>query len=361
MTDLQEQTLADAQPLVSSWTACLEDYVIAAGWSAGRQMLAAASISGEIAFFMPNSDRPEIHHGSAHEFGVGSVSWHPRLPLLASGGQDGQVKIWSQGKLCSQGETRDSWIEKVAWSPDGHWLAAAAGRQIHLWTLSSDGGQLASNIVSPEHANTISDIAWQPQQSSAREAPEVAASCYGQISFWQPDALEPTRHLTWQGTPLVMAWCPDGRYLVCGEQDATLHVWALPSEREMAMSGYPEKIRQVAWDRTGRLLASGGGMDITIWDFEGQGPEGSEPVCLEAHIDSITALAFQTDGPFLASGGREGMLAVWNPLIGQDVQYVDYFEDNQISCLDWSERDNCLLAGTADGRLVLYANPTAPS
>ena len=95
MTDLQEQTLADAQPLVSSWTACLEDYVIATGWSAGRQMLAAASISGEIAFFMPNSDRPEIHHGSAHEFGVGAVSWHPRLPLLASVGQDGQVKIWS--------------------------------------------------------------------------------------------------------------------------------------------------------------------------------------------------------------------------------------------------------------------------
>ena len=111
MTDPEEHNLGDAEPLVSSWTASIDDYVIAAGWSAGRQMLAAASISGEIAFFMLNSDRAETHHGSAHEFGIGSASWHPRLPLLASGGQDGQVKIWSQGNLCSQVETRDSWIE----------------------------------------------------------------------------------------------------------------------------------------------------------------------------------------------------------------------------------------------------------
>ena len=95
--------------------------------------------------------------------------------------------------------------------------------------------------------------------------------------------------------------------------------------------------------------------------LRGPRAEGREPVCLEGHLDSITALAFQTDGPFLASGGREGMLALWNPLIGQDILYVDYFEDNQISCLDWSDRDSCLLAVTADGRLVLYANPTGPS
>ena len=55
------------------------------------------------------------------------------------------------------------------------------------------------------------------------------------------------------------------------------------------------------------------------------------------------------------------MLAVWNPFVGHDVLYVDYFEENEISCLSWSGSDGYLVAGTADGRLVLYANPTVPS
>ena len=361
MSDLEGHPLADTEALGSSWIAYLDDYVVTVGWSVGEQTLAAASISGEIAFFTPDSEKPLIHHESAHAFGISSLSWHPRVPLLASSGQDGQIKIWSQGRLCCQVETRDSWIEKVAWSPDGQWLAAAAGRQLHLWELRGDCGELAPNSVSSEHANTLTDIAWYPQQYSAPEPPEVAAACYSQLSFWQPNANEPTRLLTWQGTPLAVAWSPDGRYLTCGEQDATLHLWAWPSEREMAMSGYPEKIREVAWDKTSRLLASSGGNSITIWDFEGRGPEGSEPMSLDAHFDSITALAFQEDGPLLASGGREGLLAVWNPFVGQDILYVDYFEDNEISCLAWSGHDSYLLAGTADGRLALYANPIVSS
>lgn len=358
MSDLKDHPLSEAKPLGNRWTARLDDYVIAAAWSAGEQTLAAASIGGEIAFFTPDSEQPDIRHESTHALGISSLSWHPRHPLLASGGQDGQIKIWSEGKLCSQVATRDSWIEKVAWSPDGQWLAAAAGRQIHLWELRSPGGELEPRLVSPEHANTVSDIAWQPGQRPAPGPPEIAAACYGQISFWQPNADDPTRLLTWQGTPLALAWSPDGRHLVCGEQDATLHLWALPSEQELSMTGYPEKIRQVAWDSTSRLLASGGGNGITIWDFAGQGPKGSEPIGLEAHIDSITALAFQGDGPLLASGGREGMLAVWNPFVGLDVLFVDYYEDNEISCLSWSGRDSYLVAGTADGRMVLYDNPT---
>ena len=358
MSDLSAHPLAEAETLDSRWTARLDDYVIAAAWSAEEQILAAASVSGEIAFFTPDSEEPHARHRSTHAFGISSLSWHPRHPLLASSGQDGQIKIWSEGKLRGQVETRDVWIEKVAWSPDGQWLAAAAGRQIHLWELRDLGVELEPSLVSPEHANTLSDIAWRPCQHPRQGPPEVAAACYSQISFWQPNVNDPTRLLTWQGTPLALSWSPDARYLVCGEQDATLRLWALPSEQQLAMSGYPEKIRNMSWDSSSRLLASGGGIGITVWDCGGQGPEGTEPIGLEAHLDSITALAFQVDGTLLASGGREGMVMVWNPVAGQDVLFYEDYEDNEISCLSWSGRDSYLVAGTADGRLSLYTNPT---
>ena len=113
MYDLKDHTLAGVKALGSRWIAHIDDSVIAAAWSAGEQTLAAASICGELAFFTPDSDKPNIQHNSAHAPGMCSLSWHPRQPLLASSGQDGQVKIWSEGRLYSQVETRDAWIEKV--------------------------------------------------------------------------------------------------------------------------------------------------------------------------------------------------------------------------------------------------------
>ena len=360
MSDFKDHPLDGAEQLGRRWSAHLDDYVVAAAWSAGEQTLATASLRGEIAFFAPGSEKPNICHDSIHAPGMNSLSWHPRHPLLASSGQDGQIKIWSEGKLCSQLETRDSWIEKVVWSPDGQWLAAAAGREIYLWELRGME-QFELHLVSHEHVYILTDIAWRPWQRSNPSPPEIAAACHGQISFWQPNKHDPSRLLMRKGSPLPIAWSPDGRYLVCGVQDGTLHLWAFPSERELSMSGYPEGIRALAWDSTSRFLASSCESDIRIWDLNGQRLEVSEPIGLEAHLYSITALAFQKCEPLLASGGRDGLLAVWNPFAGQSALFFDYYENSEISCLCWSGRDNYLVAGTADGQVALYANPTVHS
>ena len=78
------------------------------------------------------------------------------------------------------------------------------------------------------------------------------------------------------------------------------------------------------------MASSGQDGQIKIWDLNGQGPEVSELIVLEAHLDSVTALAFQEDGPLLASGGCDGLLAVWNPCAGQDALFFDYFEKSEI-------------------------------
>ena len=343
----------------SRWTADLDDCIIAAAWSAGEQMLATASIGGEIAFFTPSSDKPVIHHKSTHAPGIRSLSWHPRQPLLASGGQDGQIKIWLEGELYGQMETRDPWIEKVAWSPDGQWLAAAAGRELYLWQLQGIERQFELHFVSPEHADILTDIAWRPWHRAIPTPPEIAAASCGQIAFWQPNTHDPTRILTWQANPLALAWSPDGRYLSCGGQDAALHLWAFPSERELALPGYTESLRELAWNATSHMLASASASDPLIWDLSDQEAEIGAPLGLAAHKDSITALAFQASGPLLASGGHEGLLAVWDPSAGEDALCFDYYEKSEISCLCWSGRDSYLVAGTADGRVALYDNPAA--
>ena len=78
------------------------------------------------------------------------------------------------------------------------------------------------------------------------------------------------------------------------------------------MQGYPVKPTALAFDSSGLLLATGGGDSVTVWSFQGAGPEGTMPGVLELHVQPITDLAFAPNALRLASGGRDGGIAVWS-------------------------------------------------
>ena len=78
------------------------------------------------------------------------------------------------------------------------------------------------------------------------------------------------------------------------------------------MSGYPAKPSALAFDDTDTLLATGGGEAVTVWSFQGSGPEGTRPGVLELHVQPVTTLAFARRAMRLASGGRDGAVVVWS-------------------------------------------------
>ena len=51
---------------------------------------------------------------------------------------------------------------------------------------------------------------------------------------------------------------------------------------------------------------------MTVWSFQGSGPEGTRPGVLDYHAQSITALSFASGAMHLASGGRDGVVAAWS-------------------------------------------------
>ena len=233
----------------------------------------------------------------AHDGGVLAMAIHPSGTAFATAGQDGRVLVWgvAEGQVKRAIDVGSDWVEHVAWSPDGQWLAASCSRQVRAY--GADGGEVWR---SDDHPSTVSAVAWS-------RAGELATACYGRVTFFDVSTGERRQKLEWKGSLVSMVLSPDGEIVACGSQDNSVHFWRRSTEQDAMMSGYPGKPSALAFDDAGTLLATGGGDDVTVWSFRGGGPEGTRPGVLEHHVQPVTTLAFARRGMRLAS--QHGMAA----------------------------------------------------
>ena len=282
------------------WSAAVDDYAIAGGWTRRGAMLVVADAAGGVYAFDGKSGRSAWSR--THDGGVLAMAIHPSGTTFATAGQEGRVLVWSVGEGRAE-QTIDvgtGWVDNVAWSPDGRWLATSCSRQVR--TYDADG---AEAWCSDDHPSTVSAITW------SRDG-ELATACYGRASFFDGATGELRQKLEWKGSLVSMALSPDGDIVACGSQDNTVHFWRRSTEEDSMMSGYPGKPSALAFDDAGTVLATSGGERVTVWSFHGGGPEGTRPGVLDLHVEPVTTLAFARRALRLASGGRDGAVVVWS-------------------------------------------------
>lgn len=341
-------SLTGSRPLASAlseiWRTSIDESAVAVGWSPSRPWLAAAAANGSICIFDGETGESACRW-SGHRFGVTRLAWHPQAPLFATAGQDGKVRLWEarlEG-LVGELDCGAEWVEHIAWSANGEYLATGAGRKLKLWSKTGDLIR-----AYPDHPHTIAAIAW----SAADD--ELVSACYGQLQFWAPGENRVQRTFTWKGSMLALAWSPDKRYLCHGNQDATVHFWIVTPGKELQMRGYPTKVRELAWDSRSRYLATGGGPDITVWDCAGKGPANTKPIVLKYHDAPVSRLAYQHSGGLLASGCDGGRLALWKPGKRKVPDLFGYLPGG-ITDLMWSQDDTRLAVAAEDGSVAVYA------
>ena len=284
------------------WSAAVGDYAIAGGWSRDGEALMVGDAEGGVYALDGKSGATVWERPGVHEGGVLAMAVHPSRTTFATAGQDGRVLIWSaaDGEVSQTIDVGSDWVENVAWSPDGQWLAASCSRQVRVY--DGDGGVVWQ---SDDHPSTVSAIAWSSKA-------ELATACYGRVSFFDPSTGSLRQKMEWQGSLVSMVLSSDGDVVACGSQDNTVHFWRRSTEMDSMMSGYPGKPSALAFDDTGTLLATGGGETATVWSFHKGGPEGTRPGSLEFHVQPVTTLAFAPGAMRLASGGRDGAAVVWS-------------------------------------------------
>lgn len=288
------------------------------------------------------------------------------------------------------------WAEQLAWSPDGRRLATGAGREVRVW--DAEGRLLRRH---PPLASTVGALAWRPRPGDAA-GPRLSAACYGGVVLYaEPAPNDPAesalddegrglveRWFPWKGSFLATAWSPDGRVLAAGMQESAIHLWVQLSARavnaraakgeapvpapraaglppsvdeagfdNLEMSGYPTKVRELAWHPDGRLLATGGGRQVIVWSFAGKGPAGTRPLQLEGHALLVSDVAFSRAGTLLASGGEDGQLLVWDLVRSSKKPVGGVLLTGAVSRLAWHPHERLVLGAHASGVVAAWEAP----
>jgi WD40 repeat protein len=330
------------------WQAAVADHVVGLSWSPDGARLAAAAVSGPVAVFDAATGKP-VYEFQGHGFGTAAVAWQPGGQLVATAGQDGQARLWDSttGREAKALDAGAAWAERLAWHPSGQWLAVGAGKKARVFTAA---GELVREL--PPQAGTVMDLAWRPGTN------HLTVLAYGAATTYDPFAgTDTVKLLAWKGSPLALAWSPDGKILAHGNQDATVHFWYYDTSHDLQMWGYRTKIRELSWDYSSRYLATGGSPAVCVWDCQAgpNGPEGSRPQILEAHEENVSALAYQARGFLLASAGLDGRVVLWQPTNRKGPRVGEFkFPEGESAALAWSPDDKSLAAGSGAGAVAVF-------
>jgi len=165
-----------------------------------------------------------IHHRSvAYKAfaGVRTVAFSPDNTFLASGSDDGTVKLWRfpQGEeVATIKHTDKVWF--VLFSPKGNFLASGSedGRA-KIWDVRK--GKL---LVELRHNSGIWQVVFSPDERL------LAFGAYQEVHIYdvvKRRKVESLFHNHWVNS---VAFSPDGDFLVTGVEDGSLVVWKINRE-----------------------------------------------------------------------------------------------------------------------------------
>ena len=339
MIDTIDSPLAGAQR--TTWR--FDSFVTAVAVDADSRTAAFALGSGKLR--LVDFDKPQAHAArvaAAHD-GAALALVADRQGGFVSGGDDGRlVRSARDGATSELARFAGQWVEHVACLDDGR-VAAAVGRTVRLV-----GG--AERTLEP-HASTVAGLAV------ARDRLYVAH--YNGLSIWDLGGAGAPERLEWKGSHLAVAVSPDARFVATATQDCALHAWRLENRTEMRMAGYEAKAASLTWSPDGLMLVAAGVRSLMAWPFDGDGPEGREPVgLLDGKGALATRVAFHQRLPLLAGGFDDGTLAVVDTARRRAIRMV-IAKDVAISALAWSPDGSQLVAGAEDGRAAIVHLPGA--
>jgi WD40 repeat protein len=303
----------------------------------GRLLAVCAKLAGSVSVYDTGTGRQFAQHGSAHASPVSAMTFSGDGLKLVTADVEGTIKTWEDArKLTSKSaaamtlkgheaaithvgfsstgkqlvstsadKTARVWdmdhtgeairtLERsgkgcyaARFSPDGQWIAAAAGGSVRLWDAAT--GKIVRELSAGGKSRVYS-VAFSSTDNRLLAVGYGGQTDVSYVALWDIDAATELARLPGatdlpdfrldenSGVVGALALSPDGKYLVAG--------FGSPGLFAPSFSAHPLKVWEVAARRLIRRLSG--------------------------HTGYCVSLAFSKDGARLASGSRDGTAILWS-------------------------------------------------
>ncbi|XP_051773057.1 probable E3 ubiquitin-protein ligase HERC1 isoform X4 [Ctenopharyngodon idella] len=271
-------------------------------WAA-QQLVQALAVSEK-----DNTGRPQTYSDMAgdlrkcpirklegHQNRVSSCSWNAEQGLLATGSQDGTVRLWaitpnttelqhthtcsvSEDAQSSDGSMGSHLLSAVLWSAGGTLLAAFQNKLINIWTVNGTQAHIeaqSSWVTALSWVQTSTPFLSQEACSQVSPPESLLVGRLDGSLCW----LEVTEHLRVEKTelthchrkeaPQCLAWYSVDKPFAVGYPDGKILLATAESyetDPPILLTAFPESVSALRWDPTGHLLLSVGRSEVVkIW------------------------------------------------------------------------------------------------
>uniref|UniRef100_A0A9J7YSL0 HECT-type E3 ubiquitin transferase n=1 Tax=Cyprinus carpio carpio TaxID=630221 RepID=A0A9J7YSL0_CYPCA len=321
-------------------------------WAA-QQLVQALTVSEK-----DNTARPQTYSDMAgdlrkcpikklegHQNRVSSCSWNSEQGLLATGSQDGTVRLWavtpntaelqhthtcsiSEDAQSSDGSMGSHLLSAVSWSAGGTLLAAFQNKLINIWTVNGAQAHIEAQ------SSWVTALSWVQtstpflsQEACSQVSPPeslLVGRLDGSLCWLEvTDDLRVERtelsHCYRKEAPQCLAWYSVEKPFAVGYPDGKILLATAESyeiEPPILLTAFPESVSALRWDPTGHLLLSVGRSEVVkIW-----GRASGAWVTLHSlfHMGTVNTAEWcplPGRGPeprlMMAVGCQNGLLYVW--------------------------------------------------
>jgi len=290
-----------------------------------------------------------------HQRTVRSVTWSPGGNMLASGANDAQLLTWDLNGTVHVRRQQANAVRAVAWSPDGQQLAAAVANLVMFFNPVT-GAVLAPPAQA--HTDQVTALAWSPRQPLQ----VVSTGLDKRAIVWNATPSYMLQTVFTQHTTAVesASWAADGQTVATSSHGGAVRVWHAGNGQQTHSAFIDAQLpmRALSFASSGLLAVGGDDGVVRLWNGlvcqqQGQGSFANQcvdvPQRLEAHKGVVRALAWSPDARLLATGGDDGMLAIWYPAQAQTL-LLRVHHDAPVLALAWSSSGKQV--ATASGNRV---------